>query len=145
MKNLYMFLNEIFDPELNNYLTEKAADLIDTTMKSVVEQKIGAKEFGSLEDFITKNYSENKFRELGEAVGTLISISQMGRIHFYDEIHPVLYDQARGGALLLCGLNYYLRNHDYDLDKTYDNVCGTKIVIGDNGLVDYIEDIGDIS
>lgn len=143
MKNLYKFLNELFDPELNDYLTEEATDLIDAAMKDMVEQKIGAKEFASLEDFITQNYNKYKFRELSEKVGELTSTSQIGRIHLFDheKIHPVLYDQARGGTLLLCGMNYYLRDHNYDLDKTHDEVCGSKIVVIDNGLEDYIKDI----
>jgi len=143
MKNLYKFLNKTFDPELNNYLTKKAADLIDATMKDMVEQKIGTKEFASLEDFITKNYNKNKFHELSEKVITLVSTSQIGRIRIFggESIHPVLYNQARDGTLLLCGLNYYLRDYDYDLDKTHNNVCGEKIVVVDNGLEDYIGDV----
>jgi len=142
MKNLYKTLNEIFDPELNDYLTGKALDMIDSTMRGMIEQKVGKKEMSSLEDFITQNYNENKFLELSEKVGELISISQIGRIQiFNDIIHPTLYTQAQGGAMLLCGLNYYLKDTNYDLDKTHDNVCGSKIIVSDNGLVDYIEDI----
>ncbi|MBM3200736.1 hypothetical protein FJZ53_07390 [Candidatus Woesearchaeota archaeon] len=143
MENLYKFLNNLFDPQLNGYLTKQASDLINSTMKDIVEKKIGAEEFASLEGYIVKNHKKTKFRKLSEKVNSMVSISQLGRIRLFDheQIHPVLYDQARGGVLLLCGLNYYLKGYAYDLEKTYDNVCGSKIIVSDNGLEDYIKDI----
>lgn len=141
MTTLYETINSIFDPEMNSYLTDKAIDLVEKTMREMIERTIGNTELDTIDKFFKDNYLNPELQEVGGKVARLSAkCLGSGVIIQPHIIHPVLFIEAMGGARLVCGVHYYLKNNNYDLDKVHKSMRG---LVFDKGLIDYLKDVNE--
>jgi len=128
---IYETLENLLNPSttdepngVSNY-SKKARKKINSEIQRRAERKIGAAEYSKLEGYVSQNIKNKKLQEILESVYEHVGVAQ------YGFSSGSVDDEAMSGTAIMLGMHLYLSSHDYNLDKAWDNTCGSQIVVYD--------------